>query len=345
MYHLKQVVWEITYSCNLNCLHCGSAATIEKRQFELTTGEALSLIEQLADLGCERIILSGGEPFMRQDWDVLVSRISYLGMQPNFISNGYLVNDDVIKRLKMAGCNYLGFSLDGATAEMHDHIRGKEGVFNRLMDVYDNLKREKFKIATVTTIHKGNISHLPGILNILLEHGIDIWQIQTANIRGRMPLEWALEPNDYYEVAKFVSDSRKKYSDLIRIVEGDSIGYYSSTCDLAKKCWQGCAAGMSSIGIESDGSIKGCLSMQDTVDRSYIEGNIREKSLREIWENPDGFAYNRRFQPSDLHGGCRDCLYGNICRGGCSEKSKSYTNELHGSPFCMFRHEQELLKG
>jgi len=340
MYKLDNIVWEITYSCNINCLHCGSNATAAKRAQELTTEEALNFIEQLSDLGCRRVVLSGGEPFMRKDWDILVQRILHFGMKCNFISNGTLINDDIIKRLNLLGVNYLGFSLDGSTAEMHDYIRGKAGVFDHLMWVYDTLKANGFKIATVTTVHKGNISHLEGILEILLEHGVDVWQVQTANVRGRMPKEWALDENDYYEIAQFISKSRNKYSDLIKIFEADSVGYYSEELNLANSCWQGCPAGISVIGVESDGSIKGCLSMQDTEDRSYIEGNIREKSLREIWENPDGFAYNRRFKPSDLGGICADCTYGNICRGGCSEKAKSYTGQLHNSPFCLYHTEQ-----
>ena len=67
MYQLKHAVWEITLSCNIHCLHCGSNADINKRPKELSTDEALNLIEQLADLGCSRVVLSGGEPFMRKD--------------------------------------------------------------------------------------------------------------------------------------------------------------------------------------------------------------------------------------------------------------------------------------
>ena len=99
------------------------------------------------------------------------------------------------------------------------------------------------------------------------------------------------------------------------------------------KHWGGCSAGISTIGIESDGSIKGCLSMQED---SYIEGNIREKSLKEIWTNPEGFKYNRRFDLSELKGICEGCKYGALCRGGCSEKAKSYTGELHHQPFCLY---------
>ena len=339
MYKIRNVVWEITLSCNINCLHCGSNANINKRPKELTTGEALDLIEQLADLGCERVVLSGGEPFMRKDWPALAQRITHFGITCNAISNGFIVNDDVIDLLKESGISYLGFSLDGANAETHDYIRGHQGVYDHLMWVFDRLKQRGFKVSVVSTIHKGNIDQLEGIRDILLDHSVDVWQIQTANIRGRMPKEWAITDKDFYRVAKFVADNKKAYEDLIMITEADCTGYFSKlTPFMGIKHWTGCSAGINTIGIESDGSIKGCLSMQE---ESYIEGNIREKSLKEIWTNPDGFKYNRRFELSDLKGICADCKYGSVCRGGCSEKAKSYTGELHHQPFCLYDMEKK----
>ncbi len=341
MYNLKGAVWEITLSCNISCLHCGSNANINTRPKELTTAEALNLIEQLADLGCKRVTLSGGEPFMRKDWSILAHRIVYLGMKCDFISNGFIVNDDIIDTLKAIGINYLGFSLDGSNAKTHDYIRGREGVFDHLMWVFDRLKENGFMVSAVSTIHKGNINELEGIKQILLDHHVDLWQIQTANIRGRMPKEWAISDKDFYQVAEFVAKNRPRYKGILGITEADSLGYFSRMIkNMGMTHWKGCNAGMSIIGIESDGSIKGCLSMQD---KMYIEGNIREKSLKEIWNNPEGFKYNRRFDMSQLGGICADCKYGGICRGGCSEKAATYTGQLHCQPFCLYDMEKKGL--
>ena len=341
MYNLVHAVWEITLSCNLNCLHCGSSADINKRPQELTTAEAFNLIEQLAELGCKRVVLSGGEPFMRKDWPALAQRILTLGMKCEYISNGFVINEDIIDILEQLGTKYIGFSVDGCCAKTHDYIRGKEGVFDHLMWLFDKLKQRRFRICAISTIHKGNINELDCIKKVLLDKGVDAWQIQTANIRGRMPKEWAITDKDFYSVAKFVADNRKRYKNIMEISEADCIGYFSKmTPCLGIKHWQGCNAGINTIGIESDGAIKGCLSMQDP---SYIEGNIREKSLKELWCNPDGFKYNRRFDLSQLGGICKDCKYGALCRGGCSEKSFSYTGQLHNSPFCLYDMEKKGL--
>ncbi len=342
MYKLLNVVWEITLSCNINCLHCGSSANVHKRPNELTTQEALSLIEQLADLKCKRVILSGGEPFMRKDWSILAQRLVDLGVKCDIISNGTIINDDIIDILERIGVNYLMFSLDGATAKTHDYIRGKEGVFNHLMEVIDKLKKRNFFVANVTTVHKGNIGELDDIKKLVLDKHVDVWQLQTANIRGRMPKEWALNADDYYNLAKYIAENRQRYKGLLYISEADCIGYYSKlTPDMGLTNWRGCNAGINTIGIESDGTIIGCLSMQEDIER---EGNIREKSLKEIWNNPDNFKYNRRFDLSQLGGICADCKYGGICRGGCTERAITYTGQKHCQPYCLYDMEKNGLR-
>ena len=196
-------------------------------------------------------------------------------------------------------------------------------------------------VAIVSTIHKGNLNELDGILNILLDCGVDAWQIQTANVRGRMPKEWAINEKDYYSIAEFIACNRQKYKDLIGISEADCFGYYSKLNQhLKMQRWAGCQAGLQVMGIESDGAIKGCLSMRDP---KFIAGKIREKSLKEIWNNPDGFWYNRRFETSMLVGICKDCDYGPICRGGCSEKGLSTYDSPHGVPFCLYSIERDGL--
>ena len=338
MYELNIAVWEITLKCNIHCLHCGSSADTNTRPKELTTDEALDLIEQLADLGCKRVVLSGGEPFLRKDWAVLAMRIKELGMRVSFISNGYVVNQDLVDLLKIIQPVGVSFSLDGSCAETHDYIRGKKGVFKKCVNALNLTSKAGLYSSAVTSVHKKNLEELPQILDILLENEVCAWQIQTATPQGRMPKELALNDDEYYQLAKFIAENKQKYKNLIRILAADCIGYYSSfSSELEEAPWQGCHAGMRVIGIESDGSIKGCLSIHGD---NFIEGNIREQSLREIWTSKDNFKYNRRFSPSQLEGICKNCKYGSICRGGCSEKSLSFTGTRYGSPYCLYNYEK-----
>ena len=106
--------------------------------------------------------------------------------------------EQAIEIFKRLGIRYIGFSLDGATAKTHDYIRGKDGVFDHLLWVFKKMKEYGIKVTVVSTLHKGNIGEIEGIRNILLDHGVDVWQLQTANVRGRMPKEWTIDENDYY---------------------------------------------------------------------------------------------------------------------------------------------------
>ena len=338
MYKLDTVVWEITLKCNIHCLHCGSSAENVTRNNELSTDEALNLIEQLSDLGCKRVVLSGGEPFLRKDWATLALRVRDLGMNVSFISNGYVVNDDIIDILKVIQPNGISFSLDGGCAETHDYIRGKNGVFERCLNALDKTTKAGLYSSAVTSVHKKNINELDKILNILLVRNVCAWQVQTATPQGRMPKELALNEEEYYSLAKFIAEKRKRYNNIIKIYEADCIGYYSVLSkDLFCKNWRGCQAGLQVMGIESDGTVKGCLSIHG---EPYVEGNIREQSLKEIWESKENFKFNRRFSPDKLKGMCKSCKWGAICRGGCTEKAVTCTGSPYESPYCLYNYEK-----
>ena len=338
MYKLDTAVWEITLRCNIHCLHCGSSADNKTRENELSTYEALDLIEQLADINCRRIVLSGGEPFLRKDWATLALRIKDLGMEVSLISNGYMVNEDIVDLLKIIEPSGVGFSLDGGCEETHDYIRGKKGVFKKCINALNICSKAGFYTSAVSSIHKKNINELDKILELLIENGVRAWQIQTATPQGRMPVDLAIDEKEFYYLAQYIAQKRVKYKNIIDIYEADCIGYYSVLSkDFYNKKWRGCQAGMQIMGIESDGTIKGCLSLHG---EDYLEGNIRKRPLKDIWEDKNCFKLNRRFSPENLTGICKDCKWGAIWRGGCSEKAKSYTGSKFGSPFCLYDYEK-----
>ena len=93
------------------------------------------------------------------------------------------------------------------------------------------------------------------------------------------------------------------------------------------------------IGIESNGNVKGCLSLPSARHGKdvFLEGNLREHSLQEIWTRPGAFAYNRDFKLEQLAGFCAVCRYRDICRGGCSWTAYSHTQSRFNNPYCFYR--------
>ena len=336
-YSPETVVWEITFKCNVNCIHCGSDCTSEEKANQLTTAECIEIIEDLADIGTKLVILSGGEPLMRKDVGVLASMIRRLGMNVAFISNGYLLNEDMVKMLKTVSPLAYGLSIDAGDAYLHDYIRGKQGVFEHVENGIKLLHQYGIVPSVVTTIHKLNYHQLPKIRDFLIKNKVRLWQIQYGDYIGRMTKDTMITEAQFYEIARFILETRKNYGDHFETVSGaDVFGYLGKAGTAVQGTWWGCHAGMQALGIGSDGTIRGCLSLQ--MDR-YKEGNTHERSLKEIWNDKNAFAYNRRFDCSMLTGHCKDCLYASVCKAGCIRAAS--VNGGRCNPYCLYKLERD----
>lgn len=332
LYELNTAIWEMTLNCNLKCLHCMANAEFGTEPKEdLTTKQGLQLLNDLKELGCKTVVLSGGEPFLRKEWDLFARRVVDLKMNLFFISNGTIINQDIINKLKYLNVGTVGISIDGASAKTHDFIRGVSGSFDKVINSLYLLKAANIPCSVATTVHKHNYDEIDDILNLLKEIGVRSWMLQISKPVGRMSDDFTLSEEQYYALAEKIVDFRKKYAKTIDVTEADCIGYYSKLSpDLYFSSWGGCSCGMAMVAIENDGNVKGCPCMNNS------EGNIKEKSIIEIWNNPDNFAYNRHFTGDMLTGYCRECTYGNICRGGCVYNIKNET----GSPYCLYKIEK-----
>jgi radical SAM protein with 4Fe4S-binding SPASM domain len=149
--------------------------------------------------------------------------------------------------------------------------------------------------------------------------------------------ELLLSPERVPEVTRFIREKRR--ADKLWIIAGDDIGYYGENEMYLRNfpgalcAWQGCSAGLRTVGIDSVGNVKGCESLYDP---RFIEGNLREQSLAEIWNGKGNFAYNRRFDKSQLTGACAGCDKGERCRGGC--RGMCYFNQkgMFENPYCCY---------
>ncbi len=123
------------------------------------------------------------------------------------------------------------------------------------------------------------------------------------------------------------------------VYAGDDIGYFDEhefclrSDPGALSAWQGCQAGLRAVGIDSVGNVKGCESLYDA---RFIEGNLRETPLKDIWFREGAFAYNRQFDPSMLQGACAGCDKGPICRGGCRGMCYFTTGSLYHNTYCCY---------
>ncbi len=336
-YHLYSALFELTLKCNMRCIHCGSSAGTQ-REKELTKDEWKRVIDELSDMGCNVITILGGEPLVHPDWYEISKYVKESDLKLTLISNGLLVNDKNISKIEELNPDTMAISLDGGKAETHDYIRQVKGSHKKALEAIDMLRERNIDTTAITTLSRINFEELPLIRDTLLNKNV-AWQIQIASIVGRFKEEQMLTKEEFYASGLFIASSREKYSyKELPIMGAHCFGYNSKVLPNVNIApWKGCPAGMYAIGIQSDGGVKGCLSLDD----SFKEGNIRKSSLSEIWNHPDFADYNRKFKVEDLNGDCKDCKYGKKCRGGCLSVSTSVTGKKHADPYCYHLIEKE----
>lgn len=334
-------VFEITSRCNLKCIHCYSSSGKAKPN-ELTTKEALQLCEDLDKINSKEVCLLGGEPFLRKDWHIIGKKVKDLGMKLSLISNGFIINKEIVSRLVDLEPCEISLSLDGASAKTHDYIRGVEGSFNKVFNSISLLTENNLPTSIITAVNKLNFKELPDMVNLLIGGNVK-WNIQAAAPVGRFSKKYALSEDEFFTMGLFVVSIREKYSaDEFPVIAAQCIGYNSHFAQKGfyPTDWNGCEGGISFISILSNGDIKGCLSLPD----EYIEGNIRKRSVVDIWNDPNLFSYSRNFDKSRLGENCKGCKHGEKCRGGCLTMSIGRTGKPFNDPFCFYRIEKELLK-
>ena len=324
LFQLQSCVWEITLACCFSCKYCGSKAG-KARHNELTTAECLSVADQLAEMGCRRVSLIGGEVFMRPDWSVIAQALTNRNVRVSIITNGFLFSEKLIAKLKSVKIESVAVSLDGPE-HIHDMFRQK-GSFQRAVQAINILTQNNIPVSVISTLHSLNTPHLEEMFHILYETDIFAWQLQACSPMGNAAQGNFSTGINFGEVIHFVERHINKAPFAIGIA--DNIGYYSESegylrgVTSRKVSFTGCRAGLTAIGIDSTGNVRGCESMYDDI---FIEGNLREKSLYNIWTDPSAFSYNRQFVPDQLSGRCQNCIHKSVCAGGC----RSYNFFTHG---------------
>lgn len=347
-YHLQWCSWELTRQCNMDCDICLCGGLRSAGGPELSTNEALEVCRQLADLQVQQVILTGGEPFLRSDWDIVAAALTRRGITVNMVTNGSLLDAYVVKRVKEAGISQVSISVDG-TQPVHDAIRAP-GSFKMCCRAIQLLKGAGIPFRVLSTVTRQNEANLPELKNELIQMGVTHWGIQLGLAFGNLVRhrEDMLSPQAVGELIEFCYSTTLE--GRLKIDLSESIGYYTCKEAIIRShamgtsripVFEGCPAGISALSIGYDGTIFGmsmCVS-------KFSEGNVRETSIRQIWESSTAFAWRRRLKPIDLKGYCRNCPYVSACLGGCPAVRYATTGDLYGeNRYCMYHlQKQEVL--
>lgn len=333
-------VWEITLACDLACRHCGSRAG-HARPEELSTEECLDLVRQMADLDVKEVTIIGGEAYLRDDWVDIVREIRKRGMQATMTTGGRGISKERARMAADAGLQSVSVSVDGEE-DTHDRLRGVKGSYRSALAALENLAECGVRVSANTQINRLSQPEMPSVLETIAARGVHSWQIQLTVAMGRAADEpdVLLQPYDLLELFPMLGALKERADELkVRIWPGNNIGYFGPyETALRGKMPRGhmasCGAGRSTLGIEADGSIKGCPSLPTN---AWTGGNIRDASLKDIWERSTPLRYTRDRTVDDLWGYCRTCYYADVCRAGCTWTGFTLFGKAGNNPYCHHR--------
>ncbi len=345
----RYAVWEITLACNLACVHCGSRAG-RARERELTTEEALRVVDQLAETGVEEVTLVGGESYLREDWDAILRALGERRIRTSIATGGRGLTRERVRRAREAGIETVGVSVDGLEAT-HDRLRGVRGSWRWAMEAIDLVRAEGVRATSNTQVNRVNRQDLEALCDVLVSRGISGWQVQITAALGRAAdrPELLLQPYDVLDLIPRLAALKIRCEIAgVELSPGNNVGYFGPHEEILRRHygrafhWEGCGAGRTAIGIESDGTLKGCPSLQTD---AYAAGNLRESTLPVLWKSSPVFERQRAFSREDLWGGCRDCYYAETCRGGCAFTAHAILGRPGNQPYCYHRAEELRKRG
>lgn len=328
---LQSAVLEITNQCNLRCPHCASSSGLP-REDELSLSEWQQVLTDIRALGGEEITLIGGELFLRSDWFDIAAMVGNLGMRLILISNGLLIdNEKTLAKLRQLHPYLIGISIDGATTESYQRWRGVDG-FTRVLGLLSRLRADGHpQVNAITTFTRGNLREFDDFSELFDGSGIT-WQVQLANHAGeRFDSQLFITREDF----RWLADKMRAVivnRPGLHLRPMDDFGYFplDPALRFLHQTWAGCIAGLSLIGVRSNGDVLGCLSLGD----DFVEANLRHIPLPQLWWSQEHF---RQFRDKEkfLGGACAKCSYGEVCRAGCAGIAYSATGSIGNNPYCI----------
>lgn len=335
------VVWEITLRCDQHCRFCGTRAG-KGRPDELTTEEAISVVDQLAAMGTAEIAIHGGEAYLRPDWLDIVRAIRGHGIDCTMVTGGRGFTEEVARAAKGAGITAVSVSVDGIEPT-HDALRGLHGSHKAALAALTHLHEAGVPVGCNTQLNRKNYRELDDILDILAAHHAYGWQVQLMVPMGRAAEAddlW-LQPYDMLEIMPRVAKARMGADARgIKLWPGNNVGYFGPHEHLLRGdrsrtgYSSGCGGGVRTLGIEANGDIKGCSAMGS---EGFVGGNVRTQSIQDIWDRAPELRFARGFVIDDLWGFCRGCYYGEHCKGGCIWTSSTILGKPGNNPYCHHR--------
>jgi len=349
------VVWNLTLSCNLRCLHCYTRSDEQTHQCEMSTEQGKALIKNLAEFGVPVLLFSGGEPLMRKDLLDLASYAVSLGIRTVLSTNGTMIDNHKAQALKDNGFSYVGVSLDGLKNN-HDHFRQSDGAFEKALKGIRNCLEVGLKVGLRFTITKGNADDVLPVFDILKKEGIPrvcFYHLAYAG-RGTELMEEDLAPEDTrFLIEKIIDLTAKMHQEGFPIqvltVANHADGpflYLKMKRENNKRAQRvmdlltingGNRTGVGIASVGWDGTV-----YPDQFWRTHPLGNVLDKPFGDIWTDMSHPLLGKlKHKKKYITGRCSLCKFLDICGGNLRVRAESVTGDVWASdPACYLSDEE-----
>ena len=335
---LRVLAWELTRRCNLACAHCRALAREEASPDELSVSEIGKVLDQVAALARPLLILSGGEPLLREDLLHIVALARGHDFPVVLATNGTLLNRERARSLREAGVRRVSISLDGARASTHDALRQAPGAFAAALSGARAAREAGLPFQINMTLTATTAGELTEMVALCRESGAAALHLFVLVPTGRarlLPVA-ALSPTQYEELLERACDLAARAELDIRVTCGPQFARVvrQRAPDLLRSApgsgpgVTGCLAGVNFCFIGAEGTVQPCGYFQ--VDC----GNVRHQGFGDIWSNSPVLQLIRKREA--YKGKCGQCEYLRVC-GGCRARAYETTGDALGAdPLCAY---------
>ena len=329
----RVVAWESTRACNFACVHCRAQAQREPDSKQLTTQEALNLIEQIAEFCKPVFIISGGDPLLRGDIFQIAAYASSRGLRVVMSPSGSSLTAEAFEKMKAAGVKMISLSLDGSTPEVHDNFRKVQGAFNLAMKNMALARRSGFAFRVNTTVTQHNLCDLFNIQKVAAEMGAREWDVFMLVPTGRGKIMMEITPQQYEETIQAIYKACLTSPIPIKMTCAPQymrvIAQHQEEPPQLHTGGRGCMAGNGFCFVSHIGEVYGCGFLP------VPAGDIRKQKFKEIYQQAPLFLQLRNHEL--LKGKCGKCEYKTVC-GGCRARALSVCSDyLEEEPYCIYK--------
>ncbi|MCK5166158.1 MAG: radical SAM protein [Rhodospirillaceae bacterium] len=328
------VALNLTRRCNLACAHCYLDANARKdgEQGELTTDEVKSVIDDIANLSDETmVVLTGGEPMVRRDLEDLVAHATKRGLMPVIGTNGTLLTPERAARLKEAGLQGMGISLDSLNPAYHDEFRGQKGSWLKAMAAIDQCRKSKIRFQIHFSVTDDNAHELDDMIAFAKESKAFVLNVFFLVCTGRGEKVTNISRETYDDVLRKVTQCARDEQGLI--VRAKCAPHFKRMALELDPEWPvtaahgyeagGCLAGTRYARVTPEGDVTPCPYMEQSV------GNVRSDSFSHLWQHAEVF---QDLRAPKLEGRCGACEYAKLC-GGCRARPLARDGNMMGEDF------------